>query len=188
MKKGYRRRYVVDGWYQFSQAAAAVVANILVLLLMAALLSWFYLLVWDGSIAINHNNRIPVYIVCCLAIVTLFSIFFSFRRSRIIAGMMEKLYSILDDASRGVLPERDVVFRKNDYFSELETPLNACLQTFRNSEGFDRSAVVARIENLLHQAETNGMDGREIRKELAMVAEELRAELVSRHASNASGR
>ena len=62
MKRRYTRKLWVDPRYQVVQMAAVVLANILVALLIAGLLSWFYLLVWDGSVAVNHNQRIPIYV------------------------------------------------------------------------------------------------------------------------------
>ena len=98
MKRRYTRKLWVDPRYQVVQMAAVVLANILVALLIAGLLSWFYLLVWDGSVAVNHNQRIPIYVAVAALAVTLVTVYCSLRRSRAIAGMMKKLHTVLSEA------------------------------------------------------------------------------------------
>lgn len=173
-KKGYKRRYIVDCGFQFGQAAAVIIANIFTVLLISALLSWFYLLVWDNSLAVNHNNRIVIYVGVCIALVVFLSVFFSFRRSRIIAGMMKKLHNVLDDAARGVIPERAVVFRSNDYFSQLEVPLNGCLQTIRKQDGFNKYAAIADLEKLHKRIEIEKLDSLEVVSSLEKILGELK--------------
>jgi hypothetical protein len=152
----------VDGKFQFSQAAVGIAANVLVSLLIAGLLSWFYLLEWDGAVVYDHNSRIPLYVLAFILITIFSSSFFSFRRSRIIAGMMKKLHAVLDDASRGIFPERDVVFRKNDYYRQLAIPLNACLKRLR-AQGDDPSpAMIGELQGLVAAIEGEGMEAPDI--------------------------
>jgi hypothetical protein len=125
------RKYLVDSGYQLTQAGILVAANVLVALLMAALLSWFYLLEWDGSIAYDHNRRIPLYILSLTLIVIVVATLLSLRRSRRIAGMFTKLNRLLESAAGGELPEREVSFRRSDDFRELAGPLNRCLARLR---------------------------------------------------------
>jgi hypothetical protein len=152
----------VDKKYQFSQAAVGIAANVLVSLLIAGLLSWFYLLEWDGSVVYDHNNRIPLYVLTFILITIFSSSFFSFRRSRIIAGMMKKLHAVLDDASQGIFPERDVVFRKNDYYRQLAIPLNGCLKRLRAQGDDPSSAMIGELQRLVAAIEGDGMEAAEI--------------------------
>lgn len=146
VKKKYRRKYLVNGRYQLAQALVAVLANAFAVLLTGALLAWFYLVVWDGSLAVNHNRLIPLYLAGSLTVVVFSSSYFSLRSSRSVAGMMKKLQMVLEDAGRGVLPERQVRFRKSDYFQELEAPLNACLEQLRKKKAAPELAVAGSRE------------------------------------------
>ncbi len=152
--KKVKRRYLVDGRYQFTQLLAVVLANILVVLLVAALLSWFYLLAWDGSVAYNHNQRIPVYVVGCLLVVILASSYFSMRRSRETAGMMKKLRSVLENAGKGVFPEQPLMFRRSDHYKDMAEPLNTCLEQLKaQQEQEGQTDIRQRLKELADEIE-----------------------------------
>ncbi|ABK98454.1 hypothetical protein [Pelobacter propionicus] len=131
MNKKHQRKFFVNIRYQCAQMAVGVFANILVVLATAALLSWFYLLEWDGSVAYNHNRTLVFLVLVSVCVATFTTVFFSLRRSRSVAGFLEKLHDVLDRASRGDFPEREVVFRTSDYYGHLSAPLNACLEQLR---------------------------------------------------------
>lgn len=133
MKKRFSRKLLVDPHYQFLQVAAIVVGNLLVALLIAGLLSWFYLLVWDGAVVVNHNQTIPVYVAIAALAVTMVTVYFSLRRSRVIAGMMKKIHRVLDEAAQGQLPDGCLTFRKGDSFQQVAEPLNRCLELMRKA-------------------------------------------------------
>lgn len=161
MKRSYRRKYLVDIGYQFAQAGLVIAANLLVALLMAALLSWFYLLEWDGSIAVDHNRRIPVYILTFMFVVMLGTTLLSLRRSRMIAGMFLKLNKVLSDAAEGILPEREISFRRSDYFGQLADPLNRCLRRLGQSDGGqsdgrEQTALLGALGEILDAARARG--------------------------------
>lgn len=159
------RKYLVDSGYQLTQAGILVVANVLVALLMAALLSWFYLLEWDGSIAYDHNRRIPIYILSLTLTVIVVATLLSLRRSRRIAGMFMKLNQLLENAAAGVLPEREVRFRRSDDFRELAGPLNRCLARLRDQQAgasrqpgnADLAEQLAALRSRLEQGERPGL-------------------------------
>jgi hypothetical protein len=152
MRNKHKRAYFVDPGYQLPQLAVGLLVNILVVLLLTALLSWFYLLAWDGSIAYNHNRLIPVYIFTFIACVALAASFFSLRRSRELAGMMKKLHRVLDEASCGNFPEGEVVFRKSDHFSSLARPLNDCLAQMRCRQNQEASLLTLAAKDVSPQA------------------------------------
>lgn len=131
MKKKYRRRYIVDGHYQMGQLIAILASNIMTGFLIGAFMSWFYFVTMNGFSTENHQQRFPVYLVLCIGFVGILSIYFSFRRSRSVAGMMEKIHQVLEDASKGEFPDQKVSFRRSDYFRRIETPLNTCLEQLR---------------------------------------------------------
>ena len=175
MKKSYyRRKYLVDGRYQLSQAAAVIIANVMVLLLISALLSWFYLIAWDGSVAVNHNQRIPFYIMICVLIVTLFSVYFSLRRSRSVAGMMKKLHTVLENAGQGVFPEKKLVFRNSDYFRQLATPLNECLNQLQKKQGVDEAAMIGSLQELVDRIEQDEIDNAGVKRSLGEIIRALK--------------
>lgn len=168
MKKAYRRKYLVDSSYQFSQAGAVIAANVLVALLMAGLLSWFYLLEWNGNLVYDHNRLIPIYILTLILIVTLGTTLLSLRRSRIIAGMIKKLHSVLSDAGQGILPERAIRFRRSDYFGQLAVPLNRCLERLRHREARE-DALLTALHEIAARAERQPADNPELLRDLQAV-------------------
>ncbi|AFL72197.1 hypothetical protein [Thiocystis violascens] len=169
MKSTYRRKYLVDSGYQLTQAGVVVAANLLVALLMAALLSWFYLLEWDGAIAYDHNRRIPIYILTLILIVMLSAMLLSLRRSRMVAGMLKKLHRILDDAGAGVLPEREVDFRRSDYFRELAAPLNRCLERLKALECAEDAALLAALRGVVARGESRGTPDAQLLDEIKTI-------------------
>lgn len=166
MKKNYKRKYLIDAPFQLKQVSVLIVANLLIVMLISALLSWFYLIAWDGNAAYNHNKMIPVYIVISALLVTLTTIFLSFRRSRNIAGMMKKLEMVLGDASRGIYPSRSLVFRKSDYFKQLADPLNDCLMQLRAGKNEVKKDILIDLQLIQNQIETDTFDEENIRKQL----------------------
>jgi len=166
VKKTYKRKYLVNAPFQLKQVSVLIVANLMLVLLISSLLSWFYLIAWDGNAAYNYNKIIPVYILISAILVTLTTIFLSFRRSRAIAGMMHKLQLVLEDAALGVLPERRVVFRKSDYFQQLATPLNDCFNLIRNGQNVDSYEIAKELNNIIVQLETEDADNQELQNRL----------------------
>ena len=175
MKQKLNRKFLVDGTYQFTQAGAVILANVLVVVLVAALLSWYYLIAGDGSMVVNHNKQIPIYIMACILVVTLFSLIFSMVRSRATAGMMTILHKVLTEAGQGRFPEREIAFRKSDYagFRRLAPPLNACLDRMRNSK--DPKTLAGQVEALMAKLDETQMDGARIRLELKNLIRDLEA-------------
>lgn len=167
MNRRCSRKLLVDPRYQFVQMAVVVVGNVLVTLLIAGLLSWFYLVGWDGSVVVNHNHRIPVYVAVAALTVTVTTVFFSLRRSRAIAGMMRKMHVVLEDAVQGRFPEQRLVFRKNDYYPHLAEPLNLCLERMRQAQ----SDPVSRewLRHLLSEIDGGRADLESIRCRLAEI-------------------
>nr|WP_321465070.1 hypothetical protein [uncultured Desulfobulbus sp.] len=165
MSKRYSRKLLVDPRYQVVQMAVVVVANILVTLLVAGLLSWFYLMAWDGSVAVHHNRRIVLYISGAGIVVTVLSILFSLHRSRIVAGMMKKLHQVLENALQGDFPPQDVAFRKNDYYPQLAEPLNRCLDRMRCAQ--PQMRLREDLKCLLAEIDSGGVDLAAVRHSLA---------------------
>ncbi len=157
----FKRRLVVDTKYQFRQAALIITANVLVLLLVAALLSWFYLLVWDGRVAYHHNPRVAAYLWCCLAVVVMGTTLVSLRRSRMTAGMMRKMHGVLENAGQGDLPDREVQFRKKDYCREIALPLNDCLDQMRRYQATVKE-LEAGFDSLLGMLERKEIEQDEV--------------------------
>lgn len=153
MNRKVRRRYLVNGRYQLRQAAGIVLANILVVALTSFLLAWLYLVVWDTTLICNHNRQVPMMIALFSVAVLLATLFFSFRRSREVAGMMEKLVGILTRAAAGEIPEGEVTFRKTDSFLDLTAPLNACLDQLRlfQEKNGREGTEAAELERLARQ-------------------------------------
>lgn len=156
MKGKYKRAYFVDLGYQLPQLVAGVIAIVLVALLLAGLLSWFYLLAWDGSIAYHHNRLIPVYVLSLILVVAVVMAIFNLRRSREIAGMMKKLQRLLEDASQGTFPEQEVTFRKSDYFAPLASSLNACLRQLRVTQASIKNQGPADLVSLADETKKLG--------------------------------
>jgi hypothetical protein len=169
VSKHYRRKYLVDGRYQLSQAAAVILGNVIVAVLVGALLSWFYLLAWDGSVAVNHNRRIPFYITICILVVVALSSYFNLRKSRSIAGMMKKLHTVLDNAGRGEFPATKIVFRKSDYFGQLATPLNECLGQLRKSRSAGGPALIESLQDLADRIEKDKIDNAGVKRSLRKI-------------------
>lgn len=159
----------MDSGYQLRQLAAVLLSNTLVLLFVSALLSWFYLLVLDGSLAYNHNRRIPIYILSALAIVSLCSLYFSLQRSRSMAGMMAKLKGVLEDAAVGVYPKEGLAFRKGDYFRDLAEPLNRCLNLLEQGQSGKDQEGPQRLASLILQLDDYHGDSRALKKELEQI-------------------
>jgi hypothetical protein len=165
VSRRFPRRLLIDPRYQFLQMAAVVVGNILVTILIAGLLSWFYLVAWDGSVAVNHNQRIPVYVAMAALMVTMLTVYCSLRRSRAVAGMMHKLHIVLDNAGEGRLPDSRLAFRKSDYFSQLADPLNRCLDRMRQQQSDPATSV--RLRDLLEEIDGGSVDLSQVRDTLA---------------------
>lgn len=162
-----QRRYFVNMRYQMGRALVAVAGNALVAVLMAVFFAWFYLLEWDGAMAYDHNRTIPVYVMVIVGLVIAVSALFSLRRSRAVAGMMHKLHTVLDEAGKGRFPERDLAFRKSDYFRQVATPLNACLRRGRRGQG-----LALALRALDERIEAQNLD----RAEILRCIRELQAE------------
>lgn len=156
---------MVNKKYQLSQVAVALGANLLVALLLSVLLSWFYLLEMDGCVACDHNRQVPVYLFGVILVIIFFSVCWSMRRSRAVAGMMGKLDIVLADAARGVFPKSRLVFRKGDHFAWLAKPLNDCLVRMKKLQSHDKM-VVGALQDLRLKFETGGMDGEEAARAL----------------------
>jgi len=160
-KEKFRRKYIVNKKYQFSQVAVALAANLLVALLMAMLLSWFYLFVQDGGVAVNHNQQAPVYLAGAILLIVFVSMFWSLRRSRVISGMIEKLDSVLTDAGNGIFPDSPLIFRKGDHFTSLAVPLNKCIAQLQERAD-NRTATVSVLQTLVNRIDTEGMSSSEV--------------------------
>ncbi len=175
MGRIFKRALVVDGGYQIRQAVVVIISNMLIALGVAALLTWFYLMEWDGSIAYNHNHVAPVLLAGVVAFVAIAVPLFSFRRSRELAGMMKKMKWLLEDAAAGKVPEQQVRFRRSDYFGYLAEPLNKCFEQIRQRQagvdacyadelsairellasGGDLNQVVTRLDRLIGQLKSD---------------------------------
>lgn len=133
MKKD-KRRFLVDRKYQFIQAGIIAIANILIAFIVGAFFSWYYLIGMNNAfITTSHSNVLPTVIILILSMVFIGTLYTSFRRSRATAGMIEILHKLIDDASKEIFPEKDVVFRSNDYkkFRNIADPLNKCLSIMK---------------------------------------------------------
>jgi len=164
------RKILVHPRYQFVQLALVLVTNIVVTVTISALLSWFYLLAWDGAVAYNHNQHIPLYVALFALAVTSLTVFFSLRQSRAIAGMMHKIYETLDDADRGVFPDGRLEFRANDYFRQMADPLNRCLDRLRR--GRADAILRARLDNLVGEIDSGAVEPAAIRQALHAILRE----------------
>lgn len=172
-KKKYKRKYLVNGRYQFSQAAVTIIANLSVALLITALLSWFYLLAWNGIVIYNHNKMIPVYLICIVVLVISFSLLWSLYRSRAIAGMIKKIDSTLTDASNGVFADEPLKFRKGDYFASLSVSLNRCLALLQEKESSAESEVFA-MQTLVSGIDSEDMNSKDVRNQLNVIIKRLK--------------
>ena len=176
MSTKHKRKQVVDVRYQFGRVAAGVAANVLVTLLAAGVLSWFYLLEMDGSVAYDHNSTFPLLMAGLAVVVVVVHAYFGFRRSRAVAGLMKKLRTVLNDAARGQLPEREIVFRRTDYFRDLAGPLNQCLGQLRRTAASGNELAVAELGRLIDQVEGGNMDQADLCRSLKELAQKLRQE------------
>lgn len=174
MKKKYKRKYLIDRKYQFSEAILVVIANILSVLLASTLIMWLYLIVWDGSIAVNHNQKITQYITASLLVVVILSVYFSVLRSRSVAGMMKKLRRILTDAGHGIFPAKTTVFRKSDYFKDIATPLDECLDQLKKKQIVDNSETIRSLEELVEGIEKDEIPAAGIRRPLMDIIAKLK--------------
>lgn len=174
MSKRYKRKYLVDARFQLRQVVVLIIANLLLVSLISALLSWFYLIVWDGSTAYNHNQLIPVYVAVFALLVICCTVIFSLRRSRSIAGMMKKLQLVLEDAALGVVPEKELTFRKSDYFKQLATPLNDCFALIRASQNVDTTAVVKELKDIHAELDSETADTRRLQDRIESLIEKIR--------------
>ena len=158
MKKAkHKRKFLVNKRYQLRECGLSLTANILVALLMALLLSWFYLFVMDGGVVCNHNRRLPLYVAFLTMGIALIAAFWSLHKSRSVAGMMNKINILLNDASRGNFPSERLVFRKGDYFSWLAAPLNTCLVRMHRQQKCLQDAV-PELEVVLEKLESGDAD------------------------------
>ncbi|PHR27270.1 MAG: hypothetical protein COA36_09800 [Desulfotalea sp.] len=173
MSKGYKRKYLVDASFQLSQVSVLIVANVLIILLISALLSWFYLIAWDGSTAYNHNQRIPIYIAVITALIIISTVFLSFRRSRSIAGMMKKIQVVLEDAALGILPERKLTFRKGDHFQQLATPLNDCIELLRKRPAASADAIINDLQILKKDIGAPGTDSKSLQTTISNIIQKM---------------
>jgi hypothetical protein len=172
--KQFKRKYIVHAKYQLTQAAAMIIANLSIAFLMVALLSWFYLLIWDGhgSVIYNHNQMIPVYLICVTILISLLSLFWSLRRSRTIAGMIKKIDNVLTEASHGIFPERPLGFRKGDHFTSLSVSLNRCLSQLKKKDINENSEIVS-IQALMNRIDSGGMSNKEVLSSLSDILKRL---------------
>ncbi|MBM9536585.1 hypothetical protein [Desulfobulbus alkaliphilus] len=152
-----RRRYLVHLRYQLPQAGAALAANLLVMLFMAVLMSWLYLLFYQGNLVGSHNRLFPLYLAGAALVVMLLSTLWSLRRSRAVAGMMGKIFLLLTDASRGVFPRQPLVFRQSDHFRDLAQPLNACFVRMKRQQASQEETleVLQGLQEALQRDELN---------------------------------
>ena len=127
MKEHRRRASWIDPRYQMKQAFISAGANLLVALMMAGLMSWFYLLVFQAPLGIDHNWWCPFIVAGAIVLIIIASALLSFRRSRAMAGMLRKIGLVMNGATEGRFPGRPLVFRKDDYSAGLAEPLNRCL-------------------------------------------------------------
>lgn len=174
MKKNHRRRYLVDGKYQWGQALAVILGHTGAVLITGSLLSWFYLIMKSG-VAVNHNRLFPFYLGGCLVAVLLLTVFFSFRRSRSMAGMIHKIHNILNDADNGVYPEEGIDFRRSDYFGSISGPLNACLNRMKENE-----AILRSINVLLKDIQNRANDPDYLKVQLELILRKANQKGVSR--------
>ena len=173
--KRFRRKYIVNKRYQFSQVAVALAANLLVALLMAMLLSWFYLFVLDGGVIVNHNQQVPVYLAGAIILILFISMFWSLRRSRAVAGMIKKLDSILTKASNGVFADSPLVFRKGDHFTSLSVPLNRCIAQLQERNNC-RIVVAPAVQAMVDRIDSEGMSSKDVIKGLNVILAQLEGE------------
>jgi len=155
MTQKFRRKYLVDMPYQFTQAGVVLLANVLVMIFIAFLLSWYYLIASDNTLMVNYNRQVPILISCAILIICVLTMLFSLRRSRSIAGMMTILRQVLADAAQGRFPTRPLLFRHSDYsgFRNLADPLNDCLACMQAAGGGKAvpSEAVDKLKQLIEQ-------------------------------------
>ena len=85
-----KRRSQIDTKYGSRQAALIIGVAVLVLVLVATLISWLYLLAWDGRVACPISPWAALYLWFCLAVSVMGTILVCLRRSRITADMSRK--------------------------------------------------------------------------------------------------
>ncbi len=168
------RKLLVDRHYQLRQAGATVVGHVFVAILMAVLLSWFYLLVLDSGMVTNYRRAFPGYVMVAVLLIALGSLLVSLRRSRRVAGMLAKLNLVLADAARGRFADRPLRFRRDDYFTALAEPLNACLTALQRRSVCQRR-VTSGLEMLRSRLERGTIDHAELVERFDLLLGELHA-------------
>lgn len=168
------RKLLVDRRYQLRQAGATVVGHVFVAILMAVLLSWFYLLALDSGMVTNYRRAFPGYVMVAVLFIALGSLFVSLRRSRRVAGMLAKLNLVLADAARGLFADRPLRFRRDDYFTALAEPLNACLTALQRRSVCQRR-VTSGLEMLHSRLERGTIDHAELVERFDLLLDEFHA-------------
>ena len=165
---------LVNGRYQFREIGLSLAANVLTALLVACLLSWFYLIVMDGGVVVNHNRQIPLYLGGATLFVVVAAAWWTLYRSRSVAGMMRKIDIIMSGAARGIFPKDRLVFRRGDSFSWLATPLNNCLVRMQQQQQCIEE-VVPELEGLIMQLKNGDISQDELKTALNRGLERLNA-------------
>jgi hypothetical protein len=151
-----QRKFLVNSRYQLPHAGVVLVSQMVVAIIAVGATAAFYLLFFQGGVIMDHNRAIPWFLLMVAVVALGFTLWFSLRRSRRVAGLMLKIEALFIRAARGEYPERPLVFRKDDYFKELAGPLNACLVATREKDRLLRESRVA-VAELLQQCSQDGV-------------------------------
>lgn len=133
MKKKFKRKVIVNPRLQLGWALFVAALQVPGILITGFIMSWFYLIYMDNNLAVSYNtSSLVVLTVSGLLLIAGVTVFIA-RRTTAIAGPIKKLRILMAEMAQGHPPENPIIFRKGDWFSELENDLNAMSRTLSQS-------------------------------------------------------
>jgi methyl-accepting chemotaxis protein len=130
-KNTIKRNYLINKKFQLGNALKITAIQIPCILASIFLTSWFNLVFMDGRLYTDSNPEIFWHIFFLILLLSCGVVFFAVRFTHSIAGPVHKTGSVLRQIATGSLPEKKIVFRKNDAFKNLSDDLNDLIDSIR---------------------------------------------------------
>lgn len=138
-----KRRYLVNSRYQLPHVGGVVVLSIINGAIIAAVAAWVLLFGLDSRMSTNLSASFLYSIAGVFVITAGFSMYWSLRYTRHIAGLLHKVTVVLRDIADGKPVGEPVRFRKNDAeFKSLEREINRLFEIIDRREDSHRKTAI----------------------------------------------
>ncbi len=133
LKRIARKRFFIDRRFQLTMAGSMLLTALVCMFVTALGVSWLHVYFLNGRLWADMDTAFWVkaaviagFMLTAVALWVVYS-------THAVAGPICRIRRVLQDAARGVFPDRPVRFRHGDAFQELAKDVNACLEIMKRN-------------------------------------------------------